>query len=176
MVRLMDVNPFKGRDYRGGESIRTMDETVFGESRFKRMKDFCLSCCPNSWGGWLVVLLAAALLWQASVSLGWFPSLTFPAVDKDKWQAVFLNNDQVYFGHLQEKNRDYAVLKNTYYFRAAEQSPSNQQQQINLIKLGNELHGPEDEIYIPKNQILFWENLKSDSQVARIINQLEGSQ
>jgi hypothetical protein len=41
--------------------------------------------------------------------------------------------------------------------------------EINLIKLGVEIHGPEDIMYISQNQVLFWENLKSDSRIVNII-------
>ena len=99
-------------------------------------------------------------------------------MDKDKWQVVFLNNGQVYFGHLKNLRRDYVSLENIYYLRAAQSLQPSQQnsQQINLVKLGDEIHGPEDTLYISKNQISFWENLRKDSQVVRIIKQLRNEQ
>jgi hypothetical protein len=38
-----------------------------------------------------------------------------------------------------------------------------------LVKLGNELHGPVDEMHISKAQILFYEDLKTDGQVVKAI-------
>lgn len=43
-------------------------------------------------------------------------------------------------------------------------------QRISLAKLGNELHGPEDKMFINSDQLLFWENLKDDGQVAKAIS------
>ncbi|KKW16570.1 MAG: hypothetical protein UY56_C0014G0005 [Parcubacteria group bacterium GW2011_GWA1_50_14] len=108
----------------------------------------------------LVVLFAAGVF-----------SRDFPKVDKNKWQAVFLNNNQVYFGHIKNEEGGYIALTNIFYLRAAEplQQGSQGEPQLSLVKLGSELHGPEDMMHIPKNVILFWEDLKDDSQVVQTI-------
>jgi hypothetical protein len=90
-----------------------------------------------------------------------------------KWQAVFLTDGQVYFGKLENENRSFAVLKNVYYLKVS----SGLQQgvdaltarNLNLIKLGGEAHGPESEMFISKDQILFIENLKEGSTVVQAI-------
>lgn len=167
MKKFMDVNPF-------GAEEEAMPKR---EPRLKKLKDFCVSRCPKTLWGWVVLLVALFLLWQFLVSWGWLPSLTFPAVDGGKWQAVFLTNGQVYFGHLREANKGYAILKDIYYLRVTQQlqPPEEEpQQQINLVKLGDELHGPENKMYIPKNQIIFWENMRNDSPVSQAIRQMEG--
>jgi hypothetical protein len=48
---------------------------------------------------------------------------------------------------------------------------SADQQQLTLIKLGNELHGPVDEMMINKSQITLTEKLRSDSKVVQAINE-----
>ena len=98
-------------------------------------------------------------------------SRDFPKVDKNKWQAVFLNNNQVYFGHMKNEGGGYIALTDIFYLRAAQplQQGSQSEPQLSLVKLGSELHGPEDVMHIPKNVILFWENLKDDSQVVQAI-------
>jgi hypothetical protein len=40
-----------------------------------------------------------------------------------------------------------------------------------LIKLGKEVHGPEDAMIINRDQVQFYENLKSDGEVAKLIDQ-----
>jgi len=94
----------------------------------------------------------------------------------DKYQAVFLDSQdgQVYFGKLNIYNRDMYVLTDIYYVRVEnpvqpEGAGQNQQSNISLAKLGNELHGPEDEMYISRDKVLFWENLKDDGQVVEAI-------
>lgn len=98
-------------------------------------------------------------------------------VKKDKFQAVFLNDQsgQVYFGKLTVVNARYYKLTDIYYVRvdsAVQPDKSGQSQQnISLAKLGNELHGPEDEMYISRDKVLFWENLKDDGQVVKAITE-----
>ena len=142
------------------------------ESRFKKLfkksKNLCLACWPGSWKNWLILLLALVVLWKLAIWFGFLPSLTFPAVNQNKWQAVFITNGQVYFGHLRELNKEYAVLKNVYYLRQDQQQP-------NLVKLGSEIHGPEDIMHVPKEQIVFWENMRNDSPVVKAIQQQEAS-
>ncbi len=114
----------------------------------------------------LVVFLAA--VWAGRAYL--FPS--FPKPDNSTWQAVFLTNDQVYFGKLSNETREYAVLDSIFYLRVSEplQQGATGQPALNLVKLGGELHGPSDRMYIPKDKIMFWENMKSDSQVVQAIS------
>ena len=47
---------------------------------------------------------------------------------------------------------------------------------ISLVKLGNEIHGPEDAMYINKSSVMFWENLKSSGQVVKAIQQYQANQ
>ncbi len=142
----------------------------------QKIKNACRSCYPRTSAGWLALVIALVALWGLGVSFGMLPSTTFPAVDRDATQAVFLTNGQVYFGHLSEANRKYLKLENIYYLRVSQQlqPPAQEPQtQINLVKLGNELHAPEDMMYIPKDQVSFWENLRPDSPVVQVIQQLE---
>lgn len=46
---------------------------------------------------------------------------------------------------------------------------AEEQKGLTLIKLGQELHGPEDSMIINKEQILFIEQLKADGQVVKAI-------
>lgn len=91
-----------------------------------------------------------------------------------KYQAVFLTNNQVYFGKLSKLGSDFPILQDVFYLQLAQplqpQDPkAAAQPQVNLVKLGGELHGPEDEMQINQNQILFVENLRADSQIVRAI-------
>lgn len=98
-------------------------------------------------------------------------------VDTSKFQAVFLEGGQVYFGKVRELNKEYVTVDNIYYLRVNEQAAAEGQQQqqaqqdISLAKLGCELHGPQDLMVINRSQVTFWENLKDDSQVVAAINE-----
>ena len=99
-------------------------------------------------------------------------------VDKDRYQAVFLNGGQVYFGKIRTLNSKYVTLDNIYYLRVNQQVQPNQTtsnntsaaaQDVSLAKLGCELHGPTDAMVINREQVLFWENLKDDGQVVTAV-------
>lgn len=99
-------------------------------------------------------------------------------VDKSKLQAVFLNGGQVYFGHINELNDRYLSLDRIYYLRVNQQvqpnqSTSNSSNDVSLVKLGCELHGPQDSMVINREQIIFWENLKDDGQVAKAVKEYQ---
>ena len=116
-------------------------------------------------------------LWFALSVFGFASLGTFPSVDASKWQAVFLSNNQVYFGKLENLDGSYLTLSHVYYLRtAADLNQGSGDSSINLIKLGGELHGPEDVMYIPKTNVLFWENMKSTSQVVETITKTQSSQ
>lgn len=98
------------------------------------------------------------------------------------WTSVFLANGQVYFGKLSALPlKSTVMLKDIYYLQVRQalqpaENPQEPAQQISLVKLGSELHGPEDEMFIPKNQILFWEKMKEDSQVVQAIERYRAEQ
>lgn len=129
-------------------------------------------------------LASVALLFSATVlvvALLWFVVLGSPNkegryVDSNRMQAVFLNGGQVYFGRIKDLNDSYMRVREIYYLRVNQQVQPDQQQQaaandISLVKLGCELHGPQDEMLINRDQVVFWENLKSDSQVAKAVDE-----
>ncbi|MBI2589101.1 hypothetical protein HYW35_02780 [Candidatus Saccharibacteria bacterium] len=119
------------------------------------------------------LLLAAVSLYLAfSTNTGGGESRQ---INTKEYQALFLNNGQVYFGRLITLNDKYVVITKIFYIENSSQTTPNQQttsNNYNLRKLGtNELHAPEDKMVINKDQITFWENLKDSSQVVTKINE-----
>lgn len=98
-------------------------------------------------------------------------------VKSRQYQAVFLTNGQVYFGKLVGETDDYLKLREIYYLQVQQdvQGKDNTDeatadgQNLSLAKLGEELHGPEDVMFISRDQVLFWENLKNGSKVVTAI-------
>jgi len=93
-------------------------------------------------------------------------------VNKDEMQAVFVNvngtnGGQVYFGKIQDLNPQFIRLTKVFYIQNQQTTQANSNSAYNLVKLGCELHGPEDVMVINRSQVFFWENLKNDSQVAQ---------
>lgn len=87
------------------------------------------------------------------------------------YSAVFLTNGQVYFGSIVEQQRDTIVLENIYYLQTNTADPTAEVTEANmsLVKLGNELHGPTDEMMINRDHVLFTETLRDDSKVVQAI-------
>lgn len=119
--------------------------------------------------------------------IGWYLSANgmLPGQNKtdsgklSEYQAVFLTNGQVYFGKLSNPNSRLVTLQDVYYLQLA-QSPqpgdnkdAQQQPQISLVKLGNELHGPDDEMKINRDHILFVENMKDNAKVMEAIERYQ---
>lgn len=97
-------------------------------------------------------------------------------LNTNQYQAVFLNGGQVYFGKVGTLNDKFLTLSDIYYLRVNQtvqpnQSNSNSSNDVSLVKLGCELHGPQDQMVINQQQVIFWENLKSDGQVAKAVSE-----
>lgn len=95
-------------------------------------------------------------------------------IKRDKYQAVFLTNGQVYFCKLTNISKEYVICADIYYLQVQQKvqpKDDNEESQVSLAKLGTELHGPEDKMIINRDQVLFWENLKDDGKVVKAITE-----
>lgn len=94
-------------------------------------------------------------------------------IETGSYQAVFLTSGQVYFGKLTFIDDKYMKLTNVFYIQTSSssevQSGSTSSTDMQLIKLGNEIHGPKDSMVISRDQVLFFENLKDDGKVVQTI-------
>lgn len=126
----------------------------------------------------LVFCIAILIVAIASLAAFGGPDSQSKFVDKSKMQAVFLNGGQVYFGKISNLNDKFLRVSDIYYLRVnqtvqPDQQSSTQTQannnDISLVKLGCELHGPQDSMVINQQQVIFWENLKDDGQVAKAV-------
>jgi len=123
------------------------------------------------------------------------PVITSSKISKDKYQAVFLANDQVYFGKLKDIESAYPVLEDVYYLvtagtvgggenissqvlgeaegeagnLAVSPKASENGAGFVLVKLGNEVHGPEDKLVLNRDHILFVEDLREDGKLVSAI-------
>lgn len=123
----------------------------------------------------LVILIGVAIL-VAAVALAVARgngNNEFQYVNQKKYQAVFLNNGQVYFGNIQSLNDSYLRLTNIYYLTQASGNNSNSTNgNYSLVKLGcQQIHDPYDQMVINRSQVTFWENLQDSGMVVSKINQ-----
>lgn len=90
-------------------------------------------------------------------------------IKTDSYSAVFLDNNQVYFGLIKKSNLSTVTLTDVYYFGSRETSDRRDAEDLSLVKLGTELHGPKDGMKIFFEHILFIETLRDDSRVVEAI-------
>lgn len=97
-------------------------------------------------------------------------------VKTDQYQSLFLTNGQVYFGNLWVYSSGY-LLSDIYYLQVVKDEKGeavkeeNGSDKMTLIKLGNEIHGPEDAQFFALQAVQSWQNLRDDGRVAEAINQ-----
>jgi len=130
------------------------------------------------WSSVVLLFSVAILLLAVAASIG----LTrihqeSKYVDSKHYQAVFLTGGQVYFGKIGSLNDKYLSMSNVYYLRVNQavqpNTTASTSNDVALVKLGCELHGPQDQMVINSSQVTFWENLKADGQVAKAIAEFQ---
>jgi hypothetical protein len=142
---------------------------------------------PMNWSqpGWLRVAFVVLLFSAAGLAIAialWLSNSSRPNentyVNTAQYQAVFLTNGQVYFGKVNKITKTYVDLQDIYYLNSQQAAgtdttaeKSTTPSSFSLVKLGCELHGPNDQMLINREQVTFWENLKADRQVAKAITQ-----
>jgi hypothetical protein len=113
--------------------------------------------------------------------------IVYAGIDTHRYQAVYLTNDNVYFGRVQVLVNGDVFLTDVFRVQATSTTNSTEQNGdststktattasdgsssgIRLIKPGKELHSPDDTMLIRRSNILFIENLKADGKVTQAI-------
>jgi hypothetical protein len=86
-----------------------------------------------------------------------------------EYQAVFLDNGQIFFGKLSDTGSEYLMLKDVYYIEN-KVNPQTKVQAGVLVKRGNEWHGP-GYMRINSRHIVAIEPVASDSKIAQLIRE-----
>lgn len=119
------------------------------------------------------VLLIAVLLLLAFAAIFALWRQLSSQVMTNRYQAVFLNNGQVYFGKLHDYYGSRPYMTEVYYFQSNGQSGVTAAQQSGgsqlLVKLGQEIHAPENKLILNKDSIVFVENLTDNGKVTEAI-------
>lgn len=95
--------------------------------------------------------------------------LSFPT----EYQAVFMDNGQVFFGKIGEASPDYLTLKDVYFVQRQVEQDQKVARNL-LMRLGSEWHGP-DFMRINKRHIVRLEPVAPDSQVAKLIREAKAA-
>jgi hypothetical protein len=111
----------------------------------------------------LILALALLIIWKGAMT--WRESRM--------WRAVFLTNNQVYFGRFVDWPIGDSITLTDIHSLELGQNIQPQgaggASEFKVVKLGGEIHSPEDMMVIPKKNILFWENLKKEGNLVRTI-------
>lgn len=111
--------------------------------------------------------------------------VVYAGIDTKRYQAVYLTNNNVYFGKVHIMVNGSIFLTDSFRVEAASSTSSATQDassssssvtssndkasNIRLIKPGKELHAPDDTMLINRGSVLFIENLKVDGKVTQAI-------
>lgn len=102
------------------------------------------------------------------------------APNPDRYQAVYVETGQVYFGKLRNTDGRYLRLEGAYVARAQDVPPSATEEQkatlngnVSLAKISDQVYGPEDTLEIRADKVIFWQNLEQDSKVTKAIEDAE---
>lgn len=132
---------------------------------------------PKKLNRWLVialiVLAVAVLSWLAWTKLLGGVSTT---INSGRHQAVLLANGQTYFGKLSVVDGDFFKLTDIFYVQsdqAGEEEANSSNMQ--LVKRGEEVFGPQDPMVISRDQVVYFENIKDDSQVSQLMKEYKAN-
>lgn len=123
----------------------------------------------------VMVVLAAGALWGSKDgSASW-------GKKNQEWVAVYLNNNQVYFGHIVSTRGDTLVLKDVHFAEQvnipAEKSTSKNfaveqpaRQTFRLTQRGDDSVLTSDHtLYVNRTNVLYWEKLDKSSEIVKML-------
>lgn len=99
-------------------------------------------------------------------------------IDNNKYQAIFMNRGEVYFGKISDVTPSYLRIVDVYSINQEQTTNGTQQptdststKNYDLTKIVKGVHCPTDAMIIYKDQVSYWENLQSEGQVVKIIEE-----
>lgn len=136
----------------------------------------------NGFPKWLIATILAVIIAAIIATVAWLAISSAKnsetGIDESKYQAVFFSTGQVYFGKLEVMNDKHLRLTDVFYIQSnpadsssteGEDPTSAEASTMGLIKLGEEVHAPEDKIVINREHVLFYENIRPEGRVAQLI-------
>lgn len=117
-------------------------------------------------GGLIITGLVVAL--GALLALAYFLPQGERINDRG-YQVIYLASGQAYFGKLKNTTGEYLVLAEAYTASDQASAQDNAKSQTSLIKVSEQVYGPDDSLSIKSDQVVFWQNLRSDSKVVQAI-------
>lgn len=83
------------------------------------------------------------------------------------FQAILLDNGQVYYGHVEGLGTPYPVVSDVYYVQS-QTNPQTKEVTNILVRGGKEWHAP-DRMYLNARHVVMVEPVSTSSKVAQLI-------
>lgn len=125
----------------------------------------------------VIMVLCVGTLWSSK-------NTPFSWGKKDtSWYAVYLTNNQVYFGHIASIRKDEIVLENVHFAEAyQEQAPVAKSEKFVLTQVpkqtfrisqrGNEkMLSSDHKLFINRISVLYWERFSPDAEVVKLLEE-----
>ncbi|MFZ1458609.1 MAG: hypothetical protein WAT17_01900 [Candidatus Saccharimonadales bacterium] len=117
-------------------------------------------------------ILAIVALAVGAVAWAYTTSPKGQSIDTSTYQVVYLTNGQAYFGKLENTSGEYLVIRSPY----SAQSVQSEQKAgevttptTTLLRVRDQVYGPEDSIAIRTETVAFWQNLRDDSKITALL-------
>lgn len=118
----------------------------------------------------IVVLLASLVLVSIAGYAVYKVLLPSQSIDRSSYQVVYLVSGQAYFGRLQNKSGEYLILESPFTVQAAAgDAEKNNSNTTSLLRVRDQVYGPQDSIALKSDHVAFWQNLRKDSKVSKAI-------
>lgn len=88
---------------------------------------------------------------------------------KTPYAAVLLDNNQLYYGKLENAGSGYPELTDVYYILSQVNQDTKEVKRV-LVRRGNEFHGP-DRMFLNEHHIVLIEPVGANSEVAKLIEE-----
>ena len=92
-------------------------------------------------------------------------------IDHGAYQVVFINTGQAFYGKLTIPDADTYLLTDVFYL-----TNDDAGQPTRLVRRGAEVFGPREPMVIQARQVLFFENLRDDSELVKGIRAIRSGQ
>jgi len=89
-----------------------------------------------------------------------------------EYQAVFMDNGQVFFGRVQKSGPSFLTLRDVFYIQRQASKDGKEEPRAVLLKRGSEWHGP-DSMLINLEHVVLIEPVAPDSRVFQLIMQAQ---
>ena len=93
------------------------------------------------------------------------------SINRSAYQVVYLSNGQAYFGKLQNTNGEYLCDEQPYSAQSVQPDPKAGEAAptTTLLRVRDQVYGPDDSIAIRAETVAFWQNLRDDSKITALL-------